>query len=127
METMASDPLPSDSSPLHNSPRGSNSRWSRLAQWNPTLFTAAALALATGLRMALTPVWESAYTFITYYPAIMFVAIANGWRHGIGAVLIAAALSAGLLSDVEFSPREQELALVVFIAANVISSHCPKP
>ena len=124
---MASDPLPSDSSPLHNSPRGSNSRWSRLAQWNPTLFTAAALALATGLRMALTPVWESAYTFITYYPAIMFVAIANGWRHGIGAALIAAALSAGLLSHVEFSPREQELALVVFIAANVISSHCPKP
>lgn len=117
---MASDPLPSDQiSPDDSRPR-IYSWWSRLAEWNPTLLTVAALALATGLRMALTPLWGSGYTFIAYYPAIMFIAVANGWRHGIGATLISAALSAGLFLDMESSPRERGMALAVFIAANVV-------
>lgn len=117
---MASDPPLPDQMPLGETPQGSNSWWFRIAQWNPTLLTAAALALGTGLRMALTPLWGSDYTFITYYPAIMFIAVANGWRHGIGATLISAALSAGFFLDVESSPREQGIALAVFIAANII-------
>ena len=103
MEPMASDPLPSDQiSPDDSRPR-IYSWWSRLAEWNPTLLTVAALALATGLRMALTPLWGSGYTFIAYYPAIMFIAVANGWRHGIGATLISAALSAGATMDRRYS------------------------
>lgn len=115
---MASDP--SDPIPPNLTPQGSFSWWSRLAESNPTLLTAAALALATGVRLALTPVWGSGYTFITYYPAIMFIAVANGWRHGIGATLVSSALSVGLFLDVHASPGEQEMALAVFIAANVI-------
>ncbi len=117
---MASDPLPSDPMPPNMTPQGSFSWWSRLAESTPTLLTVAALALATGLRMALTPLWGSGYTFITYYPAIMFIAVVNGWRHGIGATLISSALSVGLFLEVQASPGEQEMALAMFIAANLI-------
>ena len=117
---MASDPLPSDPIPPNQAPHGTLTWWSRLAEWNPTLLTVAALAVATGLRMALTPIWGSGYTFITYYPAIMFISVANGWRHGIGATLMSSVLSAVLFFKEESTPREQEMALALFIAANLI-------
>jgi PAS domain S-box-containing protein len=70
--------------------------------------------------MALTPLWGSGYTFITYYPAIMFIAVANGWRHGIVATLVSSTLSIGLFLDMQGSPGEQQMALALFITANVI-------
>lgn len=117
---MASDPPPLASAPPDENQQGLGSWWSRLAEWNPWLLTAVTLAVATGLRMALTPLWGSGYTFITYYPAIMFIAVANGWRHGIVATLASAALSIGLFLDLQTSPSEQPMALALFITANVI-------
>ncbi|MBS0170045.1 MAG: PAS domain S-box protein [Nitrospira sp.] len=117
---MASEPLSLDAKTSDDVCQGTRSWWSRLEAWNPTLLTAGVLGLATGLRMALTPLWGSTYTFITYYPAIMFVAVACGWRHGAGATLISAALSAWFLLDVQGSPHQQQTAVVVFIAANLI-------
>lgn len=117
---MASEPISPDEKMLHESRQGPSSWWSYLAEWNPTLLTAVVLGVATGLRMALTPLWGSGYTFITYYPAIMFVTVACGWRHGTGATLASAALSAWFFLDVQGSPREQQMALAIFIAANLI-------
>ena len=120
MEPMASDPPSSASPPPDEIQQGSRSWWSRLAESNPSLLTTATLALATGLRMALTPLWGSGYTFITYYPAIMFIAVANGWRHGLVATVVSSALSIGLFLDTQASPSEQQMALALFITANVI-------
>ena len=117
---MASDPPPSVSASPDEIQQGSRSWWTRLAEWNPSLLTTTTLALATGLRMALTPLWGSDYTFITYYPAIMFIAVANGWLHGIVATLVASALSIILFLDMYASPSEQQMALALFMTANVI-------
>ncbi len=117
---MASEPISPLAKQFDDSHQGPSSWWSYLATWNPTLLTAVALGLATGLRMALTPLWGSGYTFITYYPAIMFVAVACGWRHGTGATLVSAALSAWFFLDVPGSPGERQVALAVFIAVNLI-------
>ena len=117
---MASDPPSSASPPPDEIHQGLRSWWSRLAEWNPWLLTTVTLALATGLRVALTPVWGSGYTFITYYPAIMFIAVANGWRHGIIATVLSSALSIGLFLEIHASPSEQQIALALFITANVI-------
>lgn len=117
---MASDPPSSASPPPDEIQQGLRSWWWRLAEWNPWLLTTVTLALATGLRMALTPLWGSGYTFITYYPAIMFIAVVNGWRHGIVATVLSSALSIGLFLEIQASPSEQQMALAVFITANVI-------
>ncbi len=58
------------------------------------IVTAVAVVLATLVRALLTPLWGSGYAFITYYPAIMFVAVAFDWRHGPIATLVSATLSA---------------------------------
>ena len=117
---MASDPPSSASPPPDEIHPGLRSWWWRLAEWNPWLLTTVTLALATGLRVALTPLWGSSYTFITYYPAIMFIAVANGWRHGIIATVLSSALSTGLFLEKHASPSEQQIALALFITANVI-------
>ena len=117
---MASDPPSSASPPPDEIHQGLRSWWWRLAEWNPWLLTTVTLALATGLRVALTPLWGSSYTFITYYPAIMFIAVANGWRHGIIATVLSSALSTGLFLEIHASPSEQQIALALFITANVI-------
>ena len=117
---MASDPPPSASSSQDEIQQGVRSWWARLAEWNPSLLTTVTLGVATGLRMALTPLWGSGYTFITYYPAIMFIAVANGWRHGVAATLVSSALSIALFFDMQASPGEQQTALALFITANVI-------
>ncbi len=120
MEPMVSDPPPPVSVPPNESQQGLRSWWSRLAEWNPSLLTVVTLAIATGLRMALTPLWGSGYTFITYYPAIMFIAVVNGWRHGIVAILVSSALSIGLFLDIQASANEQQMALALFMTASVI-------
>ncbi|HNC81553.1 MAG TPA: PAS domain S-box protein [Nitrospira sp.] len=117
---MASDPPPSASSSQDEIQQGGHSWWARLAEWNPSLLTTVTLAVATGLRMALTPLWGSGYTFITYYPAIMFIAVANGWRHGVAATLVSSVLTIVLFFDMQASPGEQQTALALFITANVI-------
>ena len=117
---MVSDPtLPDPVAPpmaMHRS----NAWWLSLPQRHAALVTLAVLALATGLRMTLTPLWGSDYTFITYYPTIMFIAVACGWRYGIGATLASAALSAGLFLDGPSLPPEQGVAVAVFIGANIV-------
>lgn len=117
---MASDPSPSATAPSDETKQGMNSWWARFAEWNPSLLTTVTLALATGLRMALTPLWGSGYTFITFYPAIMFIAVANGWRHGIVATLVSSAISILLFLDIHTSPSEQQMALALFITSSVI-------
>ncbi len=117
---MASEPISPDAQMLNESRQGPLSWWSHFAERHPTLLTAVVLGIATGLRMALTPLWGSGYTFITYYPAIMFVAVACGWRHGTGATLVSATLSGWFFLDVQGSVREQQAALAIFIAANLI-------
>ena len=117
---MASDPSPSATTPSDETKQGMNSWWARFAEWNPSLLTTVTLALATGLRVALTPLWGSGYTFITFYPAIMFIAVANGWRHGIVATLVSSAISILLFLDIHTSPSEQQMALALFITSSVI-------
>ena len=68
---MASEPTSPDQKVIDESRRGPHSWWSHLAEWHPMLLTAVVLAMATGLRMTLTPLWGAGYTFITYYPALL--------------------------------------------------------
>lgn len=115
-----SDPILPDPVATSKATHRSTAPWLSLFQRHAALLTLAVLALATGLRMTLTPLWGSAYTFITYYPAIMFIAVACGWRYGLGATLASALLSAGLFLDGTFLFREQGVAIAVFIAVNVV-------
>ena len=71
--------------------------------------------------MALTPLWGSGYTFITYYPAIMFHrrgqwlatwCCRHPWSPSV--------LTIVLFFDMQASPGEQQTALALFITANVI-------
>lgn len=117
---MASDPILRDPIPSCETSPGSNAWWFSFARRYPIVLTLAVLALATGLRMALTPLWGSGYTFITYYPAIMFIALTCGWRYGIATTLSSAVLSTDLFLDIGSLPREQGAALMVFIAANIV-------
>lgn len=81
--------------------------------------TAGALVLATLIRAFCIPLWGSAYTFITYYPAIMFVAVAFGWRHGLIATLVSAALSALLFLHPAAPRHDYAIALSLFIMVNL--------
>ncbi|ALA59662.1 hypothetical protein NITMOv2_3268 [Nitrospira moscoviensis] len=54
----------------------------KLATVNPSMLTGAALPAATLARVALTPVFGSGYTFITFYPAIMPATVIAGGRYG---------------------------------------------
>jgi glucose-6-phosphate-specific signal transduction histidine kinase len=67
--------------------------------------------------MALTPVFGAGYTFITFYPAIMFSTVIAGWRYGLAATMISALLSVVLFMDPTTNP-EQATALLVFLAVN---------
>ncbi len=120
MGNMASDPTLTDLSVPEGNPPVSKISWAPFTRLNPLVLATAVLALATGLRLALTSLWGADYIFITYYPAIVVIALASGWRYGIGATLIAAALSAGLLFDETSSLLEQAIALTVFVTANII-------
>ena len=115
-----SDPILPDPVESSQAMHRSTAAWASLFQRYAALLTLAVLALATGLRMTLTPIWGSAYTFITYYPAIMFIAVACGWRYGLGATLAAALLSTGLFLDGTFVLYEQGVAIAVFIAVNMV-------
>ena len=57
---------------------------------------AVALLVATAARAAFTPLWGSEYTFIAYYPAVMFAVRIAGWKAGIIATLASALLSVAL-------------------------------
>ncbi len=84
---------------------------------HPLLLTAGVLAIATMLRIALTPVFGSGYTFITFYPATMFITVIAGWRYGLAAAVAAALLSV-LLFITPFSNAEHAAAFGVFLAVN---------
>jgi PAS domain S-box-containing protein len=115
-----SDPILPDPVESSQAMHRSTAAWLSLSQRYAALLTLAVLTLATGLRMTLTPIWGSAYTFITYYPAITFIAVACGWRYGLGATLAAALLSTGLFLDGTFVLHEQGVAIAVFIAVNMV-------
>ena len=71
--------------------------------------------------MTLTPLWGLATPSFTYYPAIMFVAVACGWRYGTGCDARVGGIVRMVFLDVSGSPlHEQQVAVAVFIAANLI-------
>lgn len=81
----------------------------------PHIFlTAGVLAIATLLRVLLTPVFGSGYTFITFYPATMFSTVIAGWRYGLATAVAAAFLSVLLFID-PFRNFEHAAALGVFL------------
>lgn len=85
---------------------------------HPFILSGLALMVATLVRAALTPLWGSGYTFISYYPAIMLSLWVGGWKVG-----AAATLASAVLSYVFFLPSEQvgppqAAALGFFLLAN---------
>ncbi|MDK2745394.1 MAG: response regulator [Nitrospira sp.] len=97
--------------------RSHRSIFQRAAAIPPALLTAGVLAIATLLRIALTPVFGSGYTFITFYPATMFSTVIAGWRYGLATALAAAILSTLLFID-PFSNVEHAAAIGVFLAVD---------
>lgn len=88
-----------------------------LARWNSVVLTAAAIVVAAGLRMALTPMFGTGYTFITFYPAIIFSTVLFGWKLGLAATLASALLSSILFLNPTVDSHHA-WAIVVFLAAN---------
>ncbi len=88
-------------------------------RWNSYVWTALALAVATAARAALTPLWGSGYTFITFYPAIMVSASLGGWRFGLSATFASAILSCAIFLPLNQLRLQQGVALGVFVGANV--------
>jgi PAS domain S-box-containing protein len=91
----------------------------RLAASHPSGLTAAALAVATLIRLAFTPVFGNGYTFITFYPAIMFGTVIGGWRYGLAATLVSALLSVLLFIDPTMNP-EHATAILLFLSVNAM-------
>ncbi len=77
-----SDPILPDPVASSRATHRSTAPWFSFSQRYAALLTLALLPLATGSRSTLT--------FMTYYPAIMSIAVACGWRYGLGATLAAA-------------------------------------
>jgi signal transduction histidine kinase len=61
----------------------------RPGSFNAYLVAALAAALATGLRLALDP-WVEGVQFITYFPVLILVALACGYRAGLFGTLLSA-------------------------------------
>jgi len=97
--------------------RSHRSIFQRSAAIPPALLTAGVLVIATLLRVALTPVFGSGYTFITFYPATMFSTVIAGWRYGLATALAAAILSTLLFID-PFNNVEHAAAIGVFLAVD---------
>lgn len=89
----------------------------KLARVPPAILVSVALAIATLLRMALTPVFGSGYTFITFYPAIIFSTVIGGWRYGLVTVAAAALLSMMLFINPLINV-EHATALIVFLTVD---------
>ena len=80
----------------------------------PVLLTGGVLAIAMLLRISLTPLFGSGYTFITFYPATMFSTVIAGWRYGLATAAASAMLSILLFLD-PFNNVEHAVALGVFL------------
>ena len=89
-----------------------------LALSNPLWLTGGALALATVVQSLLTPLWGSNYTYITYYPAIMFATLVAGWKFGCLATCAAAVLTPALFLSI--SDFQQGSSLIFFLGINLL-------
>ena len=79
---------------------------------------AAAVGLAFALRLPLDRVWDGQFPFITFFPAVLVVALMCGWRYG----ALAAVLSA-LATYLRREPGDDLLfltSIAIFLAANAV-------
>jgi PAS domain S-box-containing protein len=86
----------------------------------------AIIAVATALRVVLSPIWGVGLPYITFYPAVM----ASAWLGGLGPGLVATALGALIADYLWISPSfsfaigdfADTLGLLVFTAMGVLIS-----
>jgi K+-sensing histidine kinase KdpD len=67
---------------------------STASKLKPHLLTALTFAAATAVRKALTPIVDYQYPFITFFPAVAFVARYAGFRLAVASVILDAASAA---------------------------------
>ena len=72
------------------------------------------------MRAALSPLWGSGYTFITYYPAILVIAALGGWRFGLIGTFASALLSYVIFLPLHQLTIGQVIALGFFAVSNVV-------
>jgi|GEM_PF-5081077 len=87
----------------------------RMGTVHPVYITLAVLAVATVLRMTLTPALGPDYAFITYYPVIMLTTLVGGWRHGVVATLASALVASALFLDRPGSVEQRVVVLIYFL------------
>jgi PAS domain S-box-containing protein len=103
--------------------------WPRLITLRPVArygIAIAIIAVAAGLRLALSPVWGVGLPYITFYPAVMI----SGWIGGIGPGVLATALSALIADYLWISPAfslaigdvPEALGLLLFTAVGILIS-----
>ncbi|ALA58968.1 response regulator [Nitrospira moscoviensis] len=85
---------------------------------HPYVLSGLALAVATALRAALTPLWGSDYSFMSYFPAIVFSLWVGGWRAGAAATGLSALLSFWLFMPSGAAGASHAAALGLFLIAN---------
>lgn len=85
---------------------------------NPYILSGLAVVIATLARAAMTPLWGSGYTFISYYPAIMFSLWVGGWKVGLAATLLSGLLSLALFLPADEVGTPQIVAVGFFLLAN---------
>jgi hypothetical protein len=94
----------------------------RRPSWQAALWAAAALALATSVRVLLQPLLGPLVLFAPYYPAVLFVTVLLGWEAG-AAVTAGAALLADWLfapSFLTFDAKGAAAAAVFMVSAGAV-------
>jgi two-component sensor histidine kinase len=70
--------------------------------WEDLAIAASLVAASTALRWALANMIPN-LTFVTYYPAVLFVTLAAGWRWGTAAAVVSGIVGTRLFGDVGFT------------------------
>jgi PAS domain S-box-containing protein len=84
----------------------------------PLLLTAAAVATAALLRLALDRIWADQFPFLPFFPAILFCAMVAGWRYG--ALATAASVLLAVLETLRSVDAAFATGITAFVAANAV-------
>ena len=82
------------------------------------MLTAAAVATAALLRLALDRVWADQFPFLPFFPAILFCAMVAGWRYG--ALATAASVLLAVLETLRSVDAAFATGIAAFVAANAV-------